>query len=250
MYGRLDGRPELHDGHPPAARHEQGDGGHRELAEPAQRARGRGDHVDQREGRHDQQGLQHLGGEADADEDRRQREPAAVGLLERAGDGPGAERQQQHEQGVGVVEAEHEGRHRREGQREAGEQAGDRAEPAAHGDVEHADGGDALERLRHEDAPRVDAEEAGRELHDPQRRRRLVDGDEVGGVGGAEEEGLPALGAGLHRGRVEGVGPARPAQADQVEQGGAGQQGEQRRPRPGRVVGPAAPQAAPQPAQA
>ena len=40
---------------------------------------------------------------------------------------------------------------------------------------------------------RVEAEEPGRELHDPQRRRRLVDGDEVGRVGGAEEEGLPAL---------------------------------------------------------
>ena len=50
--------------------------------------------------------------------------------------------------------------------------AGDAA-PAAgenqrsHGRVEHADRGDALERLRYEDAPRVHAEDAGRELHRP-----------------------------------------------------------------------------------
>ena len=44
--------------------------------------------------------------------------------------------------------------------------------------VQHADRGHALERLGHEDAPRAHAEDAGRERHDPQRRRRLVDGDE------------------------------------------------------------------------
>src|SRR5208283_4858971 len=35
----------------------------------------------------------------------------------------------------------------------------------------------------------------------------LFDGDEVGCVERAEEERLPAVGAGLHGGRVEGVGP-------------------------------------------
>ena len=51
------------------------------------------------------------------------------------------------------------------------------------------------------------------QLHHPQRGRGLVDGDEVGGVERAEEERLPALRAGLDRGRVEVVGPAVAAQA-------------------------------------
>ena len=85
-------------------------------------------------------------------------------------------------------------------------------------------------------APGVDAEDAGRQVHDPQRRRRLVDGDEVGRVEAAEEEGLPALGARLDRGGVEAVGPARGAEAPEVEQAGRGEQAEQRRAHPRRVV--------------
>ena len=78
----------------------------------------------------------------------------------------------------------------------------------------------------------VDAEEAGRDLHHPQGGRRLVDGDEVGGVGRSEEEGLPALGPGLDGRRVEAVGPAGLAEAPEVEEPGADQQ---------RPAGPAGP---------
>ena len=47
---------------------------------------------------------------------------------------------------------------------------------------------------------------------------RLVDGDGIRAVEGSEEEGLPALRAGLHRGGVEGVRPAAAAQAPAVEE--------------------------------
>ena len=56
------------------------------------------------------------------------------------------------------------------------------------------------------------------ELHHPERERRLVDGDEVGGVEAAEEEGVPALRAGLDRRRVVLVGPALAREVPQIEQ--------------------------------
>ena len=62
--------------------------------------------------------------------------------------------QQQHEQRVGVVEAEHEHGDRGEGQDGPGQQAGRRAEPPAHGRVQHADRRDAASacgtRIDHE----------------------------------------------------------------------------------------------------
>ena len=63
-----------------------------------------------------------------------------------------------------------------------------------------------------------------------------------GGVGRAEEERLPALRAGLDGRGVERVGPAGRAEAPQVEQAGRGEQREQRRPDPRRVVGSSAPE--------
>ena len=99
-----------------------------------------------------------------------------------------------------------------------------------HRGVEQRDRGDALQRLRHEDRPRVQPEDPHRQVHHPQRRRRLVDGDEVGRVERAEQERRPALAAGLGRRRVVLVGPARLGQPDQVQQRGAEQQRGQREP--------------------
>src|SRR5437764_56319 len=90
-------------------------------------------------------------------------------------------------------------------------------------------------------APR-DRRSGGRGLHPPEGSRRLVDRDEVGGIGGAEEECLPALRPRLDRGRVEAVGPARGPQAPEVEQGGRPEQREQRRSRPTRICGASAQQ--------
>ena len=71
---------------------------------------------------------------------------------------------------------------------------------------------------------RREPEDPHRQRHQPQRHRRLVDGDRARGVGRAEEERLPRLGAGLGGGGVERVGPAGRAEAPQVEQRGGGQQ--------------------------
>ena len=99
-----------------------------------------------------------------------------------------------------------------------------------------ADRRDALERLRHEDAPRVDAEDPGRDLHDPQRRRRLVDGDEVRRVGRAEEERLPALRRrpGRRPSRTSSPSPTR--RGPQVEHRGCRRAGRARRAAPSRIA--------------
>ena len=157
-------------------------------------------------------------------------------VLDRAQHGVRRADQQQHEQRVGVVEAEHQHRHRRQRQHGAGEQAGPgraRRTPDRRG--QQPDREDALERLRHQDRPRGQAEDLHRQRHRPQRERRLVDGDRVGGVGGAEEERLPRLGPGLRGRGVEAVGPAGGRQPPQVEDGGGDQQPGERRPV---VVGP------------
>ena len=208
-----------------------------QLAHPAPEPRGRGDQVHEAERRQHEHRLQHLGEEAEADHGEADVQPLAAGVLERPGDAVGAERQHQHEHRVGVVEPEHQRGHRGQRQHRAGEQAGAGAEPPLDGGVQHADAGDAHQRLGHEDAPRRQAEDADREAHDPQRGRRLVDGDEVAGVARSEEQRLPALRTGLRRGGVERVGPPGGAEAPQVEHRGGRQQREQRGTGPARVVG-------------
>ena len=92
--------------------------------------------------------------------------------------------EQQHEQRVRVVEPEHQRGDRREREHRAGDQAGRRAVTSASPRrTARPTVATPIERLRHEDRPRVEPEDAGGDLHRPQRERRLVDGDEVGGVG-------------------------------------------------------------------
>jgi hypothetical protein len=114
----------------------------------------------------------------------------------------------------------------------AGDQPGRLAEPAPDRGVDHGDGGDAFEGLGDEQAPGVEPEDPGRDVHNPQRRRRLVHRDEVGRVKRAEEGGLPALGAGFDGGGIKRVGPPRCAQIPEVEESGDGQESPQRRPGP------------------
>ena len=104
------------------------------------------------------------------------------------------------------------------------------------GEIGEADRGHTLERLGHEDAPRVDAEHASREVHHPQRGRRLVNRDEVRRVERSEEERLPARRPGLDRRRVEGVRPPRRAEVPEIEECGDPEQPDQRRANPGRVL--------------
>ena len=141
--------------------------------------------------------------------------------------------QQQGQQRVRVVEPEHQHRHRRGRQHDAGEQPG-RRRPGRTPDrgVEQPHGRHALKRLRDQQAPGGQPEDPDRQRHRPQRERRLVDGDGVRGVRGAEEERLPRLRPGLRRRGVEAVRPAGRAEPPQVEDAGADQQRDQGRPLP------------------
>ena len=226
------GRPQGHNRHPPAGGSHQRHPEQGQLAEAAAQARGRGQQVDPGEGGQDGEGLQHLGQEGDADQRAGGHDPPGAGAFEGADQRVGGGHQRQHHEGVRIVEPEHQRRHRRARQRGAGHQTRGCAEPPSDGGEHQADGGHTLEDLGHEHAPAREAEQPARELHDPQRRRGLVDGDEVGGVDRAEEERLPADGAGPHRRRVETVGVPRGAQVPQVGTGRGGQQRQQRRQHP------------------
>ena len=156
----------------------------------------------------------------------------------RAEGGPRGRDQQQHQQRVGVVEAEHQRRHRGERQHRPGQQAGVAgARRTADRGVHERHRGDAFEGLGDEDRPRREAEQPHRQRHRPEAQRGLVDGDRVGGVERAEEERLPGLGAGLRGGGVVGVGPAGGAESPEVEERGADQQAGQREVRPARSAG-------------
>ena len=117
--------------------------------------------------------------------------------------------QQQHQQGVGVVEAEHQ--HRDGGECEDRcRRAGPRP-PTASYDGPCRTAGPPTPRPSAPAAP-AGSTTTGRRTAptrpiDPQRSGGLVDGDRAGRVGGAEEERLPGLRAGLRGGGVERVGP-------------------------------------------
>ena len=221
--------------HQPAAT----SGGHahqEDLPHPPPPSGRRREQVDDGHHREDQEGLHHLGDEAESDQRTGEDEPLRLRPLQAAHGGVEGAREQHGEHGVGIVVAEHERRHRRERDHGAPEDRSLRAEPAPDGQVDQADGRHALEGLRRQHAPRVEPEDAGRDLHRPQEGRRLVDGDEVGRVRGPEEERLPALGARLHGRGVEGVAPPARPEVPQVEDGGGGEQREERGPHPGRVA--------------
>ena len=230
------GRCQDHGGHPPAGRDERGHAHHGDLPHPPPPSGRRREQVDDGHHREDQEGLHHLGDEAESHQRTGEDEPLRLRPLEAARGGVEGAREQQGEHGVGIVVAEHERRHRRERDHGAPEDRSLRAEPAPDGQVDKADGCHALERLRRQHAPRVEPEDAGRDLHRPEEGRRLVDGDEIGRVGGPEEERLPALGARLHGRGVEGVAPPARPEVPQVEDGGGGEQREECGPHPGRVA--------------
>ena len=110
------GGDELDDGDPPAGRQHHRGTGREQVRDALAQRRRRRDEVGQGERRDDHERLQHLGEEAEADEDPDPDQPPRAGLLDGAERGVGAEGHQQHEQRVGVVEPEH--HHGDRGQRE------------------------------------------------------------------------------------------------------------------------------------
>ena len=118
------GRPELDDGHEPARRDDHREAAEHELPEPPPDRGRRADQVDQGERRQDEERLQHLGQEREADERPREQDPARRGALEGPDHGVGRGHQEQDEQGVGLVVAEHQRRDRRQRQERAGAESG------------------------------------------------------------------------------------------------------------------------------
>jgi hypothetical protein len=119
---------------------------------------------------------------------------------------------------------------RREGERERRDRGRDGAEVPLDHAVQQGHRAGAERDHRQHQLPGAVTEDTRREPHDPQRERRLVDRDEAAGVQSAEEERLPALGAGVDGRVVEGVaadgrhvpGVQRRGQHEDRPQSGAG----------------------------
>ena len=226
------GRRELRGQDPPARAHDDADAHQHRLPDPPAEPGRPGPQVGDREARHHKERLQHLGQEREPQQQPGEHQPLGAAVLDRPDQRVRGRGHQQHEQRVGVVEPEHQRGHRGEREHRPGDEPRRRPEPALDRGVKQQDRTHALERLRRQHRPLAEAENPPGYLHNPQRGGCLVHGDEVGLVERAEEEGLPALGAGLDRGRVEVIRPAIPAQVPQVEDGGQREQPEQRRPGP------------------
>ena len=84
--------------------------------------------------------------------------------------------------------------------------------------VDERDGRDAHQRLRHEQAQRVEAEDLDERDLDPLRERRLVDRHHPGLVERAVEERVPARGHRADRGAVVLVRPAVAAERPEVQE--------------------------------
>ena len=91
--GTVGGRRQLDGGHPPSGRHDQGDGGVDELDDATTELGRTGQQVD--EGQHGQEdeGLEHLGDEAEPDEGAGQDDPAGAAALDGPHGGVGRRRQ-------------------------------------------------------------------------------------------------------------------------------------------------------------
>ncbi len=238
------GRGEQADRDPPAPGDQQRAAAGQQLRDaPAEPGRP-GPQVGQRQRGQDEERGQHLGQETQPQQRPGRDQPPGAPGLDGPGDGVRSQRHRQRQQRVGVVEAEDQRGDRGQRHDRAGDERGRGPEPAAHGGVQHADRGHALQRLRHQQAPVVHAEHPRGQFHHPQEGRGLVHGDEAGRVQRAEQERLPALGAGLRRGRVELVRPAVAPEAHHVEQGGGREQAQQRRPGPRGIIRPGATQPA------
>ncbi len=161
-------RPQLHGRHEPARGDQHSaDAGQQAQQPPADR--GRSCHqVHKPERRYRQERLHHLGQEGEPDRHARQGDPPVAAVLGRAHHTVGGDDQQQREQRIGVVKAEHQHGNRRQGQHGTGNETRARPDPTANRKIEDAHGRHALQRVRYEHAPATEAEDPPGQGHDPQ----------------------------------------------------------------------------------
>ena len=188
-------------------------------------------HPGERDARDDHQRDAHLRLEAEADGDPAQHEPLRAAGLERAHGEPQRRDAAEHEQLVRVVVARDGDCGRGDGERQAADEPGETAEAPADEVVDEHRGRDAHQRLRHEQAERVIAEDPRRQRLDPQAERRLVDRHQSARVHRREQEVVPARAHRAHGGAVVRVGPAVDGEAPEVEDRGNADKAEDLRPR-------------------
>ena len=211
MYGRED------DGHSStSSRYQPADATHAPTAATDRSSRVRSgtaarDQVRQTEARQHQERLQHLGEETDSRPPRPPR-PATTGWRSRS-----HARCTQYAPATSSSTSSASGLLKRNinaatgvsAKTVPGEQCRGGSARAAHGGVEQRDRADALERLRHQHAPRVQPEQPDREVHHPQRGGRLVDGDRVARIAGTEQHRRPVLSRPPARQRSRTRSPSR-----------------------------------------
>ena len=192
------------------------------MEQPVAPAGRRQQQVGQGEGGQRQEALQHLGQKGGAHRDPDQSQPAPRRGRDGADQAVTGHGQHQHQQRVGVVEAEDQRRCGCARQRCACQQPGSRSracvvERPPNRCVQHRHRRRTHQRLRRQHRPAVHAEQPHGQTGHPQRCRRLVDGDEIVRVERAEEPRRPTVRARLRRCGVEQIAVSRRRQIPHVQ---------------------------------
>ena len=108
---------------PPARSGDDADPHEHRLPDPLTEPGRAGPQVGDRESRYHQERLQHLGQEREPDQDPAEHQPLRPPVLDRADQRVCRRGHEQHQQRVRVVEPEHQGGNRSEGEHEPGDQA-------------------------------------------------------------------------------------------------------------------------------
>jgi hypothetical protein len=205
------------DGHPGQRHQSQDDAAERQIEEPAPRSHGGAQEVNEGERREHDEGGEHLHVERDADKGHGEQQDSPAAGLGRARQRPRGEKENQHEATLGVARAVDRDAHRCHREEESRQQPGRQAESALDQVVNEPHRGQAFQDLGHEDAETMEAEELDGGDLDPHRDRRLVHGEESGGVERVIQEVVPAGAHAPDAGGVVLVAEAVVVQAPQPE---------------------------------
>ena len=176
----------------------------------------RGDQIGKHDCRQDEVGLGHLDVETEADECRREQQPAELAALRRPQRGCDREQRDQGEHAVDRIVATRRDADRCQGQRQCAGKAGDRTKASAQQIEEQGHRKHARQCLRNQQAHAGEAEQLCAEHLQPEAKGRLVDTDESARIEGREEEVVPILHHAAHGGGVIGVAIAEPAEVEET----------------------------------
>ena len=223
---------------PPAGGDDHGDDRGQTIKDSLADFGGRGEEEGDRDSREDQHDLQLLGQESEADEHAGEDHPPGprpisftTGIqFQRPHDRVAGGDHQQDQQGVRIVETEHESGDRGRDEGSSGDDSGPVAPVSAYQSVNQVGGRHAHQGLREKNRERVESEKTHREGHEPERGGWLIHGDGVPRVERSPQEGFPALRPGLGCGRVEFVRITGSRQIDEEDASGRDEQQADRSP--------------------